>query len=162
MRKYNKLFTDEQEKFIHENVKGKSAKELANLVNNTFNLSVSTRQIESYKTTHGIKSGIWDEKKKAKEFINRNRIHIKVGGKWRLKHVVIWEEANGKVPEGHVLIFADQNPMNVTLDNLILVSRRQLAIINKKKLLQQDKELNQIAIKIADITLKAAERKKAK
>lgn len=169
-RKHNKLFSEEQEKFIHENVKGRSAKELTQLVNQTFKLSVTVQQIESYKLTHKIKSGLWDARIKdyGAEFINRNRIHIKVRDpetdkdKWRLKHVVLWEQAHGKVPDGHVLIFADQNPMNCTLDNLILVSRRQLAVINKQQLLQRDKKLNEVVINIADVMLAAADKRQVK
>jgi hypothetical protein len=43
--------------------------------------------------------------------------------KWWLKHVVVWEEANGPLPKGQALIFADGNRHNCDLDNLILVPR---------------------------------------
>lgn len=165
-RKHNKLFSEEQEKFIYENAKGRSAKELTQLVNQTFKLSVTVRQIESYKLTHKIKSGLWDAriKSQGEESIYKGRIHVKVKGtkKWRLKHHVIWENEYGKIPDGHVLLFADQNPMNCTLDNLILVSRRQLAVINKQQLLQRDKKLNEVVINIADVMLAAADKRQVK
>lgn len=53
---------------------------------------------------------------------------------WKLKHHLIWEEANGKIPKGHNIIFADGNKQNFNLDNLILVSNAELAIINKNSL----------------------------
>ena len=28
---------------------------------------------------------------------------------WREKHRIIWEEANGQIPKGHVVLFADGN-----------------------------------------------------
>lgn len=170
MRRYNSLFDKEQEKFVRANVKGKSAKELTELVNNKFDLNLTVRQVESFKTTNRLKSGIWKASIKgegAEREEKNNRIQVKVKDpetgklKWKLKHYVIWEEAHGKTPAGHVLIFGDQDPTNLALDNLLLVSRRQLAVINKYKLLKEgDIELNKMAIKIADVILKTAERKK--
>jgi hypothetical protein len=47
------------------------------------------------------------------------------------KHRVIWEQHHGQIPEGHIIIFADNNKMNFDLDNLICVSRKDHAIRNK-------------------------------
>jgi len=79
---------------------------------------------------------------------------------WKQKHLIIWEEANGPIPKGHVLIFGDGNPKNVTLENLILVSRKQLVRLNQKNLIQNDIELTRSGIIIADIFNKIGERKK--
>lgn len=51
--------------------------------------------------------------------------------KWRPKHNVIWEEANGKRPSNHVIRFRDGNKSNVKLDNLVLVSLAENGILNK-------------------------------
>lgn len=90
-------------------------------------------------------------------------IEIKVAdpNKWKLKHRYIWEQVHGPIPKGYALIFGDSNKLNCDVDNLILVSRSQLAILNKNKLLQQnDIELTKIAITIADLYLKIGERRK--
>lgn len=91
-------------------------------------------------------------------------IEIKVAdsNKWRLKHRVIWEEANGPIPRGHALIFADSDKLNVSLDNLILVSRSQLARLNQNHLITNDAELTKTGIILADIYSKIGERKKPK
>ena len=78
---------------------------------------------------------------------------------WKAKHVLIWEAANGPVPEGHVIIFGDGNKLNVNLDNLLLVSRAQLVRLNQKKLIQDNAELTKTGIVIADIYNKIGERK---
>ncbi len=54
-------------------------------------------------------------------------IEIKVAdpSKWELKHRFVWEENNGKIPAGMNLIFKDNNPLNVKLDNLMLVTRAE-------------------------------------
>lgn len=50
----------------------------------------------------------------------------------KLKHVYLWEQANGKLPDGYVLIFKDGNKQNCELDNLMPVERRVLSVMNKK------------------------------
>ena len=40
---------------------------------------------------------------------------------WKAKHIIIWEKANGPIPKGHVLIFADGNRLNVVRDKRILL-----------------------------------------
>ena len=59
-------------------------------------------------------------------------IEIKVAdpSKWKLKHRFVWEESNGKIPAGMNLIFKDNNPLNVKLDNLMLVTRAENMVIN--------------------------------
>ena len=79
--------------------------------------------------------------------------------KWRQKHILIWEAANGPVPKGHCLMFADSNPLNVTLDNLILITRAELAVMNKFRLITEDAELNRIGITLAKVIRKTTQRK---
>ena len=59
-------------------------------------------------------------------------IEIKIAdpSKWDLKHRVVWEESNGKIPAGMNLIFKDNNPLNIKLDNLMLVTRAENIVIN--------------------------------
>lgn len=89
-------------------------------------------------------------------------VEIKIAdpGKWKSKHIILWEEANGLVPKGHVVIFADGNQQNVTLDNLLLISRQELVVMNKRGLIANNAELTKTGIAIADIYLRIGERKK--
>ncbi|WP_371374439.1 HNH endonuclease signature motif containing protein [Sporomusa aerivorans] len=79
---------------------------------------------------------------------------------WKGKHILLWEAAHGPVPKGYVLIFADGNQQNVTLENLLLISRRELAVMNKRGLIANDAELTKAGVVIADIYLKIGERKR--
>lgn len=81
---------------------------------------------------------------------------------WKGKHILIWEGRNGPVPKGHVVIFGDGNNRNFDPSNLILVSRKQLAILNKNKLIQNDTDLTRTAVITADLILKIGERKHRK
>ena len=52
---------------------------------------------------------------------------------WRLTHDVIWEEANGPIPDGMCVIFLDGNPKNLSLSNLTLISRNEHWVLNNNK-----------------------------
>lgn len=50
---------------------------------------------------------------------------------WRYKHHWVWEQQNGKIPKGHIIIFADGNPQNCDINNLILIESRLQVMLNK-------------------------------
>jgi len=78
---------------------------------------------------------------------------------WESKHAAIWEAANGKVPKGHMVIFADKNTRNFALDNLLLVSRKELAVMNHLGLIATDKDLTAAGKTVAGIKLLITKRK---
>lgn len=80
---------------------------------------------------------------------------------WRQKHILVWEKANGPLPKGHAIIFGDGDRMNTNLENLILVTRRQLLEMNIYKLIKNDSELTRSGVIIADIQIKLNEMKRA-
>jgi hypothetical protein len=88
-------------------------------------------------------------------------IKIEDPNKWRGKHLVVWEQHHGrKVPKGHVVIFGDRDRRNFDPDNLALVYRAQLAVMNQRQLIQNNADLTRTGIIIADIYKKLAQRKK--
>ena len=89
-------------------------------------------------------------------------IEIKVSepSKWRLKHQVIYEQHKGKVPKGYTIIFADRNRQNFDINNLIIVSRNELLVMNKNKLIYEDKDITKTGLNIAKVIIKTTERKK--
>lgn len=90
-------------------------------------------------------------------------IEIKISvNKWKPKHKIIWEEANGPIPKNHCLIFADRNKLNTSLDNLILVTRRELLKMNQDKLISDQKELTEVGHTLAKLKIKAEIRSKNK
>lgn len=46
-------------------------------------------------------------------------------GKFRAKHHLIWEEINGPIPFGMIVVFRDKNPLNLSATNLELISRAE-------------------------------------
>lgn len=89
-------------------------------------------------------------------------VYVKVAdpNKWRMKHILIWETAYGPAPQGYAVMFADGNRYNVTLDNLLMVSRRELAVMNKKRLISTDAALTKAGVTVADICMKITTRRK--
>jgi hypothetical protein len=97
------------------------------------------------------------------ERVNTDGYHdVKIAdpNKWRAKHVLLWEEHNGPVPKGHKLIFGDGDKNNVSIDNIILVTNSQMAVLNHFNLIQRDANLTRTGIAIANIKTKINERKR--
>lgn len=52
-------------------------------------------------------------------------IKVREPNVFRLKHRVIWEEANGPIPKDHLIRFKNKNPKDFRLENLEIVSKVQ-------------------------------------
>jgi hypothetical protein len=89
-------------------------------------------------------------------------IDVKVAdpNKWKGKYVFVWEKENGNLPKGHAVIFGDGDRRNFSVNNLILVSRKQLMVLNRNKLIQRDADLTRSSVTLADIYLKISARRK--
>ncbi|WP_346014144.1 HNH endonuclease signature motif containing protein [Sporosarcina sp. E16_8] len=86
-------------------------------------------------------------------------IKIEEPNVWEAKHRVIWKKKYGPIPKGHVVIFGDGNRRNFENNNLILVSRRILSILNGRSLIQNDADLTRTGIIVANISSKMSDRK---
>ena len=83
--------------------------------------------------------------------------------KWTLKHRIVWEQHyKKKIPRGSVIIFADGNKSNLSIENLICVTREELKILNKCRLISSVPELTKTGLNIAKIRIKLAELRKEK
>lgn len=45
--------------------------------------------------------------------------------RWKSVHMIMWEEAHGEVPAGHIIVFRDRNTANITIENLELITRAE-------------------------------------
>ena len=89
-------------------------------------------------------------------------IKVKVGepNKWKLKQRYIYEQHYGEIPKDCNVIFADKNIRNFDINNLILVSKAEMLILNNNKLIFEDKELTKVGVNIAKVIDKAKKRSK--
>ena len=58
-------------------------------------------------------------------------VKIKEPRTWRLKHIVVWEAENGKLPSGHVIRLLDGDKTNCNIGNLLCISRGANATSNR-------------------------------
>jgi len=87
------------------------------------------------------------------------RVKIAEPKTWALKHHLVWEKQNGQIPKGYTVLFADGDKNNFSIENLILVSRQELMIMNKRKLITPDTDLTKTGKIIADVYLSILKRK---
>ena len=81
---------------------------------------------------------------------------------WKLKHHLIWEEANGPIPAGHIIAFTDGNSHNLALDNLILLSYSERGYMAQSGLFKAavEPELFKTALTLAQLGLATNKRRK--
>lgn len=71
--------------------------------------------------------------------------------KWRLKHNLIWEQHNGKIPRGYVVVFLDRDKLNLDISNLKLIRRSELLIMNRYDLYGEDAAVTDTATNLAKL-----------
>lgn len=78
-------------------------------------------------------------------------IKVEEPNKWRLKHRVVWENVNGKIPDGYIIIFRDNDRTNTSIENLILIKRSTHARMNQNGLSRYTEEFKETAVMIAEL-----------
>lgn len=81
---------------------------------------------------------------------------------WKQVHRIIWEQANGPIPENMRLVFLDGNRENVVLDNLALVTPAEALVLNRKHLIKKNSQLSRIGISVAKLHVKQSELRRRK
>lgn len=81
---------------------------------------------------------------------------------WRQKHILIWEQQNGKIPGGYILTFLDGDRTNITLDNLALITLAESLAMTRLNLRSSNPEYTKTGIIIAKVKRAGYERKKEK
>ena len=81
--------------------------------------------------------------------------------KWQLYQRYIWEKANHKqLKKNQVVLFLDGNRDNYAPDNLMAISRKELLIINRERLLTKDSsDLSKTGVLIAKLKVKINDKK---
>jgi hypothetical protein len=170
-------FTPEETRFLEKNHSGRSYAELAALFNERFGCSLTVNGISMAIFRYGIRNAFGHGRRQVGarfapgnhrpvgyEFISKGAVVIKVAEPdvWRRKSAVVWEKANKRpVPAGHVVVCADGNKLNLRPKNLLLVSKRALALMNRDRAVCADRNLTLAGKLIADIRLLICDRKRA-
>lgn len=81
--------------------------------------------------------------------------------RYKHKHIWLWEQANGPVPDGHCIRFKDGDNRNFDLDNLVLISRGVNGALNKRGYTRLPQQFRDTAIAVAKVEEKIRHRSKA-
>ena len=66
--------------------------------------------------------------------------------RWEHLHRAVWEEHNGPIPKGMLVMFKDGDKTNCSIDNLMLAKRTELAVLCRKGLVSEDPDLTETAL----------------
>ena len=137
----------EMEAWMLEHDRGQRADELSREFRERYGFGLSRGQINGFRSSHGTgcrrrtshgggrpllpvgterpsKDGYVIIKVREKPTVPMSKDN------WMLKHVWAWEQANGPLPEDHVVYFADRDHSNFDPDNLVAVPRSLVGVIN--------------------------------
>lgn len=165
------IFSKEQVDFLVENYKGISTKELTGLVNGKFNTNFTPQQILGFKSRLKLKSGYdrsnWNPMHKSvgtETLIANGYIMVKVAepNVWEYKHHRVWQQTNGSIPEGHFLIFLDNNQQNCKLENLALVDKSAHGYMFQNDYYTTDSDLTKVALGTSKLMAKIKDLESAK
>lgn len=173
-----RMFTLEEESFIVEHHRGTRPHEMAALVNEKYGKEYTPTQIQHLYSRLRLASGLNGGNRKGippsnKTPIGHERIasngyvYVKVSDNkgravdnQKMKQIFVWEQHHGKIPKGYCVVFADGNKQNCDIDNLLLVSRGELALMNKMHLFSSDAEMTRTGTYVAKMIKLLNERKK--
>lgn len=191
------LWTKEMADFVIANNKGRTHKEMAELVSRTFQKEINAAQIKAIRGRLHIDSGLtgrfvkddprcfhpqkgyhapgsekgWFKKGKTswnhanvgdEAWTTDGYLKVKIAepNKWRQKHILVWEQHNGPIPEGFMVTFKDQDHANCSIENLVLISKSENAIMNRQSLRSEDPKLTETGILLARLKHKVSQAEK--
>lgn len=89
-------------------------------------------------------------------------IKVAEPNKWVFKHRLIYEQKYGEISKGSVIIFADGDKNNLSIDNLLCVTREELKVLNRCRLISSVPELTKTGLNVVKLKIKLAEIRKEK
>lgn len=75
----------------------------------------NTRPVGSERIT---KDGYWE-------------IKVAEPRQWDAKHRLVWESVHGPIPKGNLVLFLSDDKLNVNIENLQMVTRGEMAVLNR-------------------------------
>lgn len=82
--------------------------------------------------------------------------------RWEMLHRAIWEEHNGPIPEGMVVAFKDGDKENCDIENLMLITNGEHALLNNHNLRSGNPELTEAGLQVVRIIQQCKELEKAR
>lgn len=79
---------------------------------------------------------------------------------WEMRSRLVWEQANGPIPDGYIVIHLDGEPTNDDIDNLAIAPRRLAITVNKRGIKYADRETFETALLCAEVARAASKSEK--
>lgn len=92
----------------------------------------------------------------------RGYVEIKTrdANRWEPKHRFIYAREYGVIPKNHIVVFLDQNKNNFHIDNLKLVSKSELLLMNKHSMVSNNAQITDCSINVAKLMIAMSNAKK--
>lgn len=116
--------------------------------NGNFQKGQSPYNVKPIGAEHWENGYLWVKVNNAKSE-NKNKKTVRAN--WKMKHVLIYEEAYGKIPDKAQVVFLDGDKTNFALDNLYCVSLAIMAVMNRNKWFTSNRENTLTAIKWCEL-----------
>lgn len=167
----------EMEAWMLENDHGTRIDVLSDMFRERFGFGISRAQINLFRASHGTQKTrgyggrkpvpVGTERESKDGYIVRKvreRATVAMSkDNWKLKHVWVYEQAHGSVPEGHMVFFADGDKRNFDPDNLVAVPQKLAALLNSPGMPKwHDKETLEACVAYAQLKCKIVEVQAAK
>ena len=79
---------------------------------------------------------------------------------WEFCHIKAWKESHGEIPKGMLVSFKDGNKENWNVDNLMLITKGENAVMNQMKLRFNRAEATESGLLVAKLHRAAQKRRK--
>ncbi len=165
-------YTKEFENFVRENVSKYTKKEFVLLLQDKFNLEISTDILRRYLNKHHIKERYLDYKEHNKrnvlqypigtEKMTSEGVFVKVAQPdiWKRKARIMYEKYhNCKLKDDEYIVFLNQDKSDFSKDNLKKISRKETAYLSNRKMFSKEPKLTELGILTARLMIKTKELK---
>ena len=135
-----------------------------------FGFRLTKAQVTLFRQTHGTSSrrgcnNRWGDKTPpvGTERVSKGYVVVKVaerptvpGSKdnWPFKHVWLWEQEHGPLPDGWQVVFADKDRRNFAPENLVAIEKRICGILNQGGAEYHDAASLEVAANLARLQVK--------
>lgn len=72
---------------------------------------------------------------------------------WKKKHILVWEQANGKIPKGNKIVFLNTDTLDCRLENLYLTTDAVHMMMIKYGWYSENPEITKTALKCCELEL---------
>jgi hypothetical protein len=81
---------------------------------------------------------------------------------WKFKHKLMYLENHGSIPNDHIIIFLDNDKLNIDITNLKAITKQEHMEMIRSGLRTYDSELTEVGINVAKLKVKTFEKIKNK